>query len=253
MTNREKKFTLLLVLAVVVAAIYHLVEYDILLIDVKDGVNLLVASGTIGMTSVIILIQVIRPWMRKPEIKIEFANERPYCRHAKTETGLRPYYGHFAVINSGQTPADDCEAVLERVWDSSNEKKNSEWEEWKNFIPCNLKWSGEDRHKDFERACFKTVYPGERRYFCDIGRVDEGYDIFNFELSRAFLSQVNCLSRGKYKIQISVYSKNAAKVTKKFVVEWSGVWKEKQKDMEKSLEINLDIKRKSIGRKANNG
>ena len=239
MTKREKILTLLLVAVVIWKVVYYLVKYDIIFIDVEDGVGLLVAFGTIGMTFMIVCIEVIRPWIRKPEIKIEFANEMPYCRHARTEGGLRPYYGHFVVVNSGQTPADDCEAVLERVWDLRNEKKNSGWEEWRNFIPCNLKWSAEDRHNDFERACFKTIYPGERRYFCDIGRVDEGYATFNFELCRPFLSQVNYLSCGKYKIQISVYSKNAAKVTEKFVVKWSGVWKEKQKDMEESLKIKM--------------
>jgi len=239
MTNREKKFTLLLILIVVGAAIYYLVKYDILLIDVKGGVNLLVAFGTVGMTLMIVYIEVIRPWIQKPEIKIEFANKRPYCRHAKTKSSSRPYYCHFAVVNSGKTLTDDCEAVLERVWDSSNEKKNSEWEEWENFIPCNLKWSAENPKEDFKRACFKTIYPGERRYFCDIGRVNEKHDTFNFELSRFFLSQVNYLSRGKHKIQISVYSKNAAKVTKKFIIDWCGEWKGTQREMEEGLKIKM--------------
>ncbi len=232
MTKRKKNcaFVLsLLAIFVVMVVIY--------LSNIREGVDLLVAFGTVGMTVIIVYIEIIRSWIRKPEIKIEFANEMPYCRHARTKNGLRPYYGHFVVVNSGQTPADDCEAVLERVWDLRNEKRNSGGEEWRNFIPCNLKWSAEDRHKDFERACFKTIYPGERRYFCDIGRVDEGYATFNFELCRPFLSQVNCLSRGTYKIQISVYSRNAVRATRKFVVKWSGVWKEEQKDMEKSLEI----------------
>lgn len=232
MTNREKWLTLLLGVIVVGAAIYYL-------FGVKDGINLLVALGTIGMTLIIVYIEVIKSWIQKPEIKIEFANEMPYCRHAITKTLLRPYYCHFAVVNSGQTPADDCEAVLERIWDSSNEKKNSEGEEWKNFIPCNLKWSAEDPKKDFERACFKTIYPGERRYFCDIGRVNEKDDTFDFELSRFLLSQVNYLSRGKYKIQISVYSKNAAKVTKKFVIDWCGEWKKTQPEMQKCLKIKM--------------
>ncbi len=232
MTNREKKFTLLLVLTVIVVAVCYL-------INIKDGINLLVALGTVGMTLMILYIEVIKSWIQKPEIKIEFTNEVPYCRHAKTERGLGPYYCHFAVVNSGQTPANDCEAVLERVWDSSNEKKNSKWEEWKNFIPCNLKWSAEDPDKDFERACFKTIYPGERRYFCDIGRVNEKHDIFIFELSRFFLSQVNYLLRGKYKIQISVYSKNAAKVTKKFVIDWCRKWRRTQPEMQECLKIKM--------------
>ncbi len=234
MIKRKKNcaFVLSLVAIFVVMVVIYLS-------NIREGVNLLVAFGTVGMTLIIVYIEIIRSWIRKPEIKIEFANEMPYCRHAKTKNGLRPYYGHFAVVNSGQTSADDCEAVLERVWNSSNEKKNSDWEEWKNFIPCNLKWSAEDPNKDFERACFKTIYPGERRYFCDIGRVTEKHDIFIFELSRFFLSQVNYLSRGKYKIQISVYSKNAAKATKKLVIDWCGAWKDTQEKMQKCLKIEM--------------
>ena len=81
-----------------------------------------------------------------PELDIEFKDEKPYCRHAKTEDGLRPYYCHFAVVNSGRSQADDCEAVLERICDWGGEKGNSEWQQWKNFIPLNLKWSAEEKN-----------------------------------------------------------------------------------------------------------
>ena len=108
-----------------------------------------------------------------PELDIEFKDEVPYCRHAKTKGGLRPYYCHFVVVNSGRSQADDCEAVLERICDWCGEKDDLEWQERKNFVPVNLKWSAEDPKDNFERACFKTIYPGGREYFCDIGRVNQ--------------------------------------------------------------------------------
>jgi len=173
-----------------------------------------------------------------PELDIEFKDEVPYCRHAKTKGGLRPYYCHFAVVNSGRSQADDCEAVLERIWDSGGEKENLKWQERKNLIPVNLKWSAESA---FKRKCFKTIYPGGREYFCDIGRVNqrENEDKFFFELPRVLIVQECYLSFGRYKIQISVYSKNAAKKTREFVIDWRGGWTDTQPEMQERLKIEM--------------
>lgn len=200
-------------------------------------------------TGILAIIALIAPYynaqrLRKrnaPKLDIEFKNKDPYCRHEKTEEGLGPYYCHFVVVNSGLTQADDCEAALEIIWDWCGEKKNLEWQQRKNFIPVNLKWAAENAEKDFERACFKTIYPGRRKYFCDIGRVNQGQneDKFAFELPRSFISQDNYLCPGRYRIQISVYSKNAAKVAKEFVVDWRGGWRKTQEEMQKRLRIKM--------------
>ena len=176
-----------------------------------------------------------------PQLDIEFKDEDPYCRHEKTAEELGPYYCHFVVVNSGRSQADDCEAVLERIWKSGGEKENLEWQEQMNFIPVNLKWAAENPRENFERACFKTVYPGGREYFCDIGRVRvwEKVEKFDFELPRTFISQEDYLLPGKYKIQISVYSKNAAKVTKEFVIDWRGGWTDTQEGMQKRLKMKM--------------
>lgn len=204
----------------------------------KETAALASALGTISMALVIVYIEIIKPWLQKPEIKIEF-NEKRYCRHEKKEKDPC-YYCHFSVINSGLSQADDCEAVLEKIcrWDDG--KKKQGWQECKDFILVNLKWSGETQGS--ERACFKTIYPGERRYFCDIVRVtnsEKEEERFTLELGRTFISQDNYLLHGKYKIQISVYSKNAAKVTKKFVIDWCGEWKKTQPEMQKCLKIKM--------------
>ena len=204
----------------------------------KETADLAVALGTISMALVIVYIEIIKPWLQKPEIKIEFANEPPYCHPDKGKKGSRIYWCHFAIFNNGRSQADDCEVVLERVWVGNNKKENLEREERK-FIPSNLKWSAEDRAKDFERACFKTIYPGGRRYFCDIARVKEKGNEFNFELARPLKSQDNSLPRGKHEIQISIYSKNGAKATKKFGIDWCGEWKGTQPEMQECLEIKM--------------
>ena len=181
-----------------------------------------------------------------PKLDIEFKDEDPYCRHAKTRGGLRPYYCHFVVVNNGLSQADDCEAVLEKIWDSVGEKENLEWQERKNWIPVNLKWSAEE--KNIMRACFKTIYPGKRKYFCDIARLEKNDNKFRFELSRPLCSQVNYLVcdklHSKHKIQISAYTKNAAKVTRRFTIDWCGEWKEKQPETPKCLKIKMTGKEK---------
>ncbi len=171
-----------------------------------------------------------------PKLDIEF-DEKTYCRHERKEKSPC-YYCHFAVVNSGLSQADDCEAILEKICKWDDKKKKWGWQEWEDFIPVNLKWSAEK--KGSGRACFKTIYPGGRRYFCDIARVDpKKREKFTFELARTFISQDDYLPLGKYKIQISVYSKNAAKVTKKFVIDWCGEWKGTQPEMQERLKIKM--------------
>lgn len=199
MTKREKILTLLLVSVVVWEVIRYLFKSKGIEIDVTDGVNLLIAFGTIGMTLIIVYIEIIKSWIQKPEIKIEFKDEDPYCRHEKTKEGLGPYFCHFVVVNRGQSQADDCEAVLERIWDSNGERDHSRWPERESWIPVNLKWSAE---WFFGRKCFKTIYPGGRRYFCDIGRVNrlKNNKKFAFELPWTFISQDTFLEPGSHKI-----------------------------------------------------
>lgn len=171
MTKGKKTLTLLLVLVVVWKIVYYLFKLKGIEINVKDGVNLLIAFGTIGMTLIIVYIEIIKSWIQKPEIKIEFVDNDSYCRHEKKEEGgLGSYYCHFVVVNNGGRQADDCEAVLEKIWNSNGEEDHSKWPERKSWIPVNLKWSTE---KSFRRKYYKTIYPGGRRYFCDIGRVNK--------------------------------------------------------------------------------
>ena len=173
-----------------------------------------------------------------PKLDIEF-DEKIYCRHTQTGKKEEPYFCHFAVVNNGVNQADDCEAVLEKIWDDVHgEKDHLKWPERESWIPVNLKWSAE--RKGSEKACFKTIYPGGKRYFCDIAFVNskEGKK-FTFELPRTFISQDTFLKPGSHKIQISVYSKNAAKATEKFEIDWCGEWKGTQPEMQERLKIKM--------------
>ena len=231
--RKQEKFVIYLLLIEVFVLV--------LILGVTGNGELAVALGTISMALAIVYIEIIKPWLQKPEIRIEF-DKKKYLHREKKEKGPC-YYCHFMVVNSGLSQADDCEAVLEKIWDGKGKNEDhSKWPELEGWIPVNLKWSCEE--KGSEKACFKTIYPGERKYFCDIVRVSnltKKEEKFVFELGRTFISQDTFLEKGKYKIQISVYSKNAVKVrvTKEFRIDWCGEWKEKLSDMKKYLKIKM--------------
>ena len=211
-------------------------------ITLEGVADTLVALGTISMALAIVYIEIIKPWLQKPDIKIEFAKEKYLHREKKENNPC--YYCHFMVVNSGLSQADDCEAVLEKIWDGRGKgEDHSKWPECENWFPVNLKWSAET--KSSREARFQIIYPGQRRYFCDIARIDpdpkEKGKTFTFELARTFISQDTFLGKGKYKIRISVYSKNAVKpkVTEEFRIDWCGEWKETLKEMKKCLIIKM--------------
>ena len=205
---------------------------------------------------------VIERWKYKfyaPKLDFEFEFEPPYChltemrryelRNGKLENEVRfpVYYFRFAVVNSGKLQADDCEAVLEKVWE---EDSAGNLQEWENFSPVNLKWSGGD-----PKAYLKTIHPGRNDVFCDIGRIhhpkyepesvyvgiseeEKQRNKFFFELPQRFFSQWDCLMPGKYQIEISVYSKNAQKTTRRFKISWSGDWKDTEERMFRQIVIS---------------
>ena len=119
----SEKFVIYLLLAEVFVII--------LILGITRGEDLAVALGTISMALAIVYIEIIKPWLRKPNIKIEFDEEKYLHREKKEKDPC--YYCHFMVVNSGLSQADDCEAVLEKICVNGKERQD--------FIPVNLKWS----------------------------------------------------------------------------------------------------------------
>lgn len=153
----------------------------------------------------------------------------------ETKRGRLAYYVRFAVINNGRTQADDCEAVLGEICEVDDAGNLRKWP----ILPVNLKWSGEDPVKDFTRACFKTIYPGGRKVFYDIGSLMEDGKYFCFELPRHFIEQWEVLAPDKFKIQISVHAKNAEKIARNFEISWSGKWKRTEEEMSKEIIVKM--------------
>lgn len=75
--------------------------------------DLLVAFGTISMASVIVYIEIIKPWGKKPRIAIEFDNKAPFCRNATPE-GEKESWEYFRVkiTNIGNSAAKKVRGKL---------------------------------------------------------------------------------------------------------------------------------------------
>ena len=176
-----------------------------------------------------------------------FFHKPPYCHITEMRgsgVNFSVYYFRFKVVNNGKIQAEQCEVVLEKIW---KENSAGEFKEFTGFSPVSLKWSGINIPKHL------TIQPG-REIFCDIGRIhypnyepesvyrdisieEKKQNKFFFELPNRFYAQWDCLIPGKYQIEVAVYSKNAKKISRKFKITWSGIWKDKETDMLNELVI----------------
>ncbi|MBN1262843.1 MAG: hypothetical protein JW991_00635 [Candidatus Pacebacteria bacterium] len=209
----------------------------------------------IGSTLLLGALAVLAPYFAerlkhryfKPGLKIKFKLAPPGC-HKTRRVGrgydFPVYYFRFLIENFGKTQAEDCEVFLENVF---RENSAGEMVKNKSFTPVNLKWSGiRDPYK-------RTIQPGKEMY-CDLGRVqhpddkfhsvfkgfskkDEESNKFIFEFPERYYSQQDCLTPGKYKIEVSVYSNNAKKTSRHFLLSWTGEWKDKEESMFSELVI----------------
>jgi len=184
----------------------------------------------------------------QPGLRIKFKLATPGChqtRRVGKNSDFPVYYFRFLVENFGKTQAEECEVFLEKIF---KENGAGEMVENKKISPVNLKWSGiRDPYK-------RTIQP-EKEMYCDLGKVqhpddyyqfiykgfskrDEATNKFILELPEKYYSQQDCLTPGKYKIKISVYSNNAKKVSRQFLLSWTGKWKDEESDMFNELVIS---------------
>lgn len=131
MRKREK----ILVLVLIAVAVYGLFTLTGIQIDVEDGVSLLVAIGTVGMTLMLVYLEVFKSWIKKPEIKIEFENKLPFCRDCPTT--VKGEVGHFIrlkIRNAGGSLARNLRGKLVEIIDKDGKID-------KEFDPLFLHWT----------------------------------------------------------------------------------------------------------------
>jgi len=217
--------------------------------DTKDWIqtiSTIVLAGTAFVAPYI-----IERWKftyRSPKLKIKFKFAPPGCHQTQMvgqNLSFPVYYFRFLVENIGKTQAEGCEVYLEKIF-----KENSAGEivQINNFSPVNLKWSGA------REPINRLIQPGKEMY-CDIGRIqhpnypypsqyrnfsekDQKTNNFIFELPEIYYSQWDCLTPGKYSLLVSVYSKNAEKITRLFKLSWTGKWEDVESDMFNEIVIH---------------
>jgi len=218
-------------------------------LNISDKIQFFMAVSTFLAVFVALFGKKAWEYINRPLLHIKFKLAPPDCHKTKKQGGnvsFPVYYFRFLVENIGKTQAEGCEIVLERI---SIQNEQGNFIEYKNYTPVNLKWTGS--RNPYER----TIQP-ERGIYCDLGRIhhpDYSYQsiyvnitekekkVNKFAIALApyeyYYSQWDSLTPGKYQLVVSVYSRNAKKVTRKFDLTWSGNWKDEDKDMFKELVI----------------
>lgn len=219
-------------------------------VSIGDWV-LVFSTGVLAITAFVApyILEKWKHYFYSAKMEFKFFHTPPYCHKTemrRSDVRFPVYYFRFKVRNKGKTEAERCEVVLERIW-----KRDSEgsFNELTGFSPVPLKWSGTLNEKYF------TIQP-DREVFCDIGRIhqptheplsvyqgvtseEERLNKFFFELPERYYAQQDYLVPGTYRIEISIYSKNARKISKKFEISWSGIWKDQESNMLNELIISL--------------
>ncbi len=210
--------------------------------------NLIFATIFLGICALLVpFIERIERFIDRPKLNFSFRLAPPDCHLTKrmitrgTQISFEPvYYFRLKIDNTeGKSQARKCEVVLEKI----SVVEDAIESEVPNFPPGNLIWVG-------TKEQYIDINP-RRSVFCDIGHIASrqyqlteeldqrvslpGYrrdDLcFMLELLHHFKAQPNCLHRGKYILDIGVYSENAAYQKARFEISWSGEWKNSETEM----------------------
>jgi hypothetical protein len=207
-------------------------------------------SLLLAITALIVpyLAELLKRWMFAPKLVIHFEEKPPGCHKTTIRgpgTNEPVFYFRFLVSNEGKSLAKNCEAVVENILETDAAGKFSAYPR---YTPINLGWgSGYDE--------FVNINPG-RRFFCDLIFVPSAaFQSSNMPayvnpsgsaafplgavlaVRKAFYSAPNRLPQGKYRIDVAVYSENSKETRRKFVLSWSGAWRETEEEMFKQLVI----------------
>ena len=225
----------------------------ILILGIKEEGNLAVALGTISMALAIVYIEIIKPWLQKPKIKIEFKNDPPFCRDCLIEVNVKtptpaykgPAFGHFIrlkIRNIGGSLAKNLKGKLVKVIDRDGEINTD-------FDPLFLHWVSIPRIKRVELDPFeKWLDPidlnvGEWEYldvFNTLEKLEKKEDsnenspkkeekgffkglvyIGTKEEARVSRNKFN-ISEGLKAFKITIYGDNIEPVTETYRLDWDG-------------------------------
>jgi hypothetical protein len=196
-------------------------------------------------------------WKYSPNLSVDINLGPPDC-HKTYWSGaipdyMRPvYYFRFVIRNNGKTICNNVENSLENIWKLNIAR---EFIKIENFTPINLKWSINFTQNQ------QNINPG-RKLYCNIGHLPtneyqklkmklinpigyKGEDLrIVLDLVTVLNVQLNCLPPGSYIIQVNTYSENHKTIETYFKIDWSGNWKDNEKEIFQELVINKTYKPK---------
>jgi hypothetical protein len=210
-------------------------------IELRDLLALLSIFPLIGLA---LFQENIKRFLSSPNLTIIFELKEPICIKCpaiiKREHGVKEdsaYYFRFKVRNVGKSRAKNCECYIE----SLNIETDNEWITVDNFQPMKLQWSN---RADKE---FVDIEANSYGSFCDLVHVCR-YDIvernssdlfidYGLGVSLPFSQQTRLAANRRYKLNVVIYSENAASEKATFEIYFTGKWQDQPKDMFKEISI----------------
>ena len=207
------------------------------IMEIKILLEALTAFGTTGMALIVFYLQIVKGWIKRPKIRIEFEQEEPYCKEVPLVNlqNIQSYWMRIKVENVGREIAQGVEGRLTEIKDK-NKKPIKE------FVPLVLRWSSrpyaeipdiKDVRMDINRgaswfldvifiADTRELKSPEREKYKDWGQKAHICDIY----AGSPTGTPRDLDPGEYYITITIYGNNIQPFSKTFYLMWTGKYKE---------------------------
>lgn len=195
----------------------------------------------------------VKRWWRGPKLVIVYEHKPPMSRKASRTYHHAPqrrdpiYDIHFQIGNEGETRAEKIEAVLEEIWDYDSAGKPHKVQ---GFWAVRLRFDGNgaesidlNPHRQVQwnlgNIPCEEVQAEMMKFdrFVDIpGK--QGTDLrFFLDVDEFPFFQPNVLLPGKYGIKVVLYSSNAPRKHRYFIIDWNGEWRDTEEEMFKQIVI----------------
>lgn len=182
-----------------------------------------VGIGTFALALATVWVTLIKPWMSKPRLSVEFHNRLPYCRESTlvpkefftvddyVAQQVSAYWIRLKIVNSGNSLARRCIGKLAKVMNESGD-------EFPDHDPVQLHW----HNTSWEDFPLRPVdlNPGEHEYL----------DVLHTRAdcpTKALICRdleprglPTYFKPGKYKLQITIYGDNVEPKSKIYYLIW---------------------------------
>lgn len=213
----------------------------ILILGITRGEDLAVALGTISMALAIVYIEIIKPWLQKPKIKIEYENEDPFCR--KCDIKIENNFGYLIrlrIRNIGGSVARNLKGKLVDVI-------NKDGKTYKYFDPLFLHWAsagftgkvGTGKHVNWldpidlnvaeweflNVFITKTAKKKEKESdteYLERKKKEKGLLYINTKTEARGCVMILKISKGLNAFKITIYGNNIEPVTETYKLKWDG-------------------------------